>query len=104
MRRNIDGVSIVPTLLGKKQDSERFMYWESFGDGFHQAVRKGKWKGVRHAIDGPLELYDLSTDIGEKKDVASSNPEIVRALEAYLRDCREESPEYPSRPRPRQGG
>jgi arylsulfatase A-like enzyme len=106
MRRNIDGVSVVPTLLGKKQDAERHLYWESFGDGggFHQAVRKGKWKGVRHGIDGPLELYDLSTDVGEKKDVASGNPEVVRALEAWLRDCREESPEYPSRSRPRQRG
>jgi arylsulfatase A-like enzyme len=96
--RNVDGVSVAPTLLSNKQDASRPLYWESFGEGggFHQALRTGKWKGVRHGIDARLELYDLSSDIGESKDVAADNLEVVRSMETYLRDCRTESPEYPS--------
>jgi arylsulfatase A-like enzyme len=98
--RNVDGVSIAPTLLGKKQDAARPLYWESFGgggSGFHQAVRMGRWKGVRHGLDAALELYDLSSDIGESKDVAASQGDVVRAMEDFLRGCRTESLEYPSR-------
>jgi arylsulfatase A-like enzyme len=96
--RNVDGTSVAPTLLGKTQSAERPLYWESFGDGggFHQAVRIGRWKGVRHGIDAPLELYDLASDIGENKDVAASQPAVVRAMQEYLRNCRTESREYPS--------
>jgi arylsulfatase A-like enzyme len=98
--RNVDGISIVPTLLGKTQPAERPLYWESFGDGggFHQAVRKGKWKAVRHGLDTPLELYDLESDIAESKNVAASHPSVVRAIEDFLRECRTESPDYPSQP------
>jgi arylsulfatase A-like enzyme len=104
--RNVDGVSVAPTLLGKRQNPARPLYWESFGDGggFHQAVRKGQWKGVRHGLGKPLELYDLSSDIGESKDIAAAHPEVVRDLEAFLRDCREDSPDYPTEPRPRNRG
>lgn len=100
---NIDGRSIAPTLLGKAQDSDRPLYWEQFsGRRFEQAVRMGKWKGVRHGLREPLELYDLSIDSGEKSDVAAHHPEVVAKLEAYLAQCRVESPEYPV-PIPSQG-
>jgi arylsulfatase A-like enzyme len=99
--RNVDGVSIAPTLLGKRQDPERPLYWESYGgrDGFQQAVRMGRWKGVRHGLEEPLELYDLPADIGEAKDIASNHSEVVRSMETFLRGCRTESPEYPSQRR-----
>jgi arylsulfatase A-like enzyme len=98
--RNIDGVSVAPTLMGKQQDAERPLYWESYGGGapFHQAVRMGRWKGVRHGVETRLELYDLSSDPGERTDVAGTNPEVVGKMESFLRRCRTESPEYPSRP------
>ena len=99
--RNVDGVSIAPTLFGKQQDPERPLYWESYGDrsGFQQAVRMGRWKGVRHGLDAALELYDLSADPGESKDVAASHGAVVAKMKAFLSDCRTESPEYPSRSR-----
>lgn len=93
---NIDGRSVVPTLLGKEQDPDRPLYWEQFaGRRFEQAVRMGKWKGVRHGLDEPLELYDLSSDIGEKNDVAGLHPEVVARIKAYLAKCRTDSPDYP---------
>jgi arylsulfatase A-like enzyme len=96
--RNVDGISVAPTLLGKPQDPERPLYWESYGGrgNFQQAVRMGRWKGVRHGLEEPLELYDLSSDVGETKNVAASQTGVVRSMEAFLRDCRTESPEYPS--------
>jgi arylsulfatase A-like enzyme len=95
--RHVDGISVVPTLLGKRQAFERPLYWESYGDGFHQALRIGRWKGVRHGVSASLELYDLSTDIGENKDVAASQPDVVRKIVEYMGRYRTESPEYPSR-------
>jgi arylsulfatase A-like enzyme len=99
--RNVDGISVAPTLFGNRQDPARPLYWESYGGegsggGFHQALRMGKWKAVRHGIDAPLELYNLEADIGESKDVAAANPQVVKSIADYLQDCRTESPEYPS--------
>ena len=50
-----DGVSVLPTLLGGKQNlKDRFMYWEFFESGHIQiAVRRGKWKAVRLGPDKP---------------------------------------------------
>ncbi|HUS07989.1 MAG TPA: arylsulfatase [Bryobacteraceae bacterium] len=94
--RNIDGVSVAPALTGRPQKAERPMYWESYEErGFHQAVRMGRWKGVRHGLTRPLELYDLQTDIAESKDVAGLHKEVVTRMEEYLRDCRTESADYP---------
>jgi hypothetical protein len=50
---------------------------------------------VRHGLDEPLELYDLSSDIGEKNDVAGLHPEVVARIKAYLAKCRTDSPDYP---------
>ena len=93
---NIDGVSVKPVLFGEKQNRERPLYWESFEQrGFHQAVRIDQWKGVRHGLQAPMELYNLAADPGEKTDVAAANPEIVRRMEKFLAHCRTDAPEYP---------
>ncbi|MEX0641403.1 MAG: sulfatase-like hydrolase/transferase, partial [Pirellulales bacterium] len=91
-----DGVSIVPTLLGKDQDfADRFLYWERFGGGFQQAARWRNWKAVRNGLNGPLELYDLAKDASEARDVSTQNPEVVRQIEDYLRTARVDSEEWP---------
>ena len=53
------------------------------GGGQSYAVRSGDWKLVRNGKQ-PDELYDLSTDIGEAKDLASARPEVVAKLSADL--------------------
>jgi len=94
--KNIDGISVAPALMGKPRDPERPLYWESYENGgFHQAVRMGRWKGVRHGLTRPLELYDLQTDISEAKDVAVAHKDVVTKIEEYLRNCRTDSTEYP---------
>ena len=78
----IDGISILPTLLGKteNQASRDYLYWEFPAYGGQQAVRLGEWKAIRNNIkDGntTLELYNLDADIKEEINVAEEYPELV---------------------------
>jgi len=87
-----DGISMVPVLTGKGVQKEHdFLYWEFHEGGTKQAVRMGKWKAVRFGTSEPLELYDLSIDIHEDKNVAAEHPEIINRIETYLKNARSES-------------
>jgi arylsulfatase A-like enzyme len=96
----LDGISMAPTLTGDgaSQQQHEFFYWEFHeGTSSKQAVRMGQWKGVRLAPSAPLELYDLSQDIGEKSNVAANNPEVVARIAAYLETARTDSEFWPLR-------
>jgi len=94
--KDIDGISIAPTLLGERQaEQHEFFYWEFHEQGSKQAVRMGDWKAVRLSPDGPLELYNLKTDLGEKENVADQNPRIVARIADYLKTARTENAEWP---------
>ena len=93
--RDGDGVSVKPTLLGQTQQAHEYLYWEFHERSYKRAVRMGKWKGVKLSADVALELYDLSNDVGETRDVAASNPQIVTRIEAILKTARTESLEFP---------
>ncbi|MEE8452758.1 MAG: arylsulfatase [Thermoguttaceae bacterium] len=97
--KGIDGISIVPELLGKgEQPQHEFMYWEFHeGGSSKQAVRMGQWKAVRPTPSAPIQLYDLPTDIAEANDIADANPEIVSKIAAYLKTARTESEHWPLR-------
>jgi arylsulfatase A-like enzyme len=95
----LDGISVAPTLLGRgEQKQHESLYWEFHERGFQQAVRLGDWKALRLKPDGPLELYDLKDDVGEKHNVAGKHPEVVARVEAYLKGARTESKDFPVRP------
>lgn len=84
MPDGVDGTSILPVLLETGASSEdRFLYWGGT-TGRAEAVRWGRWKAVREAPDRPLELFDLSSDIGEEHDVSAEHEEIVGEILAYL--------------------
>ncbi len=91
----IDGISVVPALEGRDLPPREYLYWEFFEGGFHQAVRMGRWKGVRHGANGPVELYDLSEDIGETRNIAAEHPDVVRRIEEIMRTARTESEDWP---------
>lgn len=99
----IDGLSVLPSLLGRPQlRQHRFFYWEFHEGGSKQAVRMGDWKGVRLAPGRPLALYHLRRDPGERDDVAAAHPRIVARIEHYLRTARTESEPWPLRaPKPK---
>ncbi len=93
--RDGDGISVKPTLLGQAQQGHEYLYWEFHERSYKRAVRMGKWKGVKLSPDVPLELYDLSNDVGETRNVAGANPQVVDQIEAILKTARTESLEFP---------
>jgi len=97
--RNIDGISIVPTLLGTRQQKHAPLYWELHEDGGKQAVRMDRWKGVRKNVfknsQAPVELYDLQTDPAEQHDVAANHPDVVSAIVAIMKRSHTENPDFP---------
>mgnify|MGYP005840427205 CR=1 FL=1 len=96
---NIDGVSVLPALLGNTPPKREFLYWENHRRGtFEQALRMGDWKAIRMQPNGPLEVYNLASDPGETSDAAAKEPGIRRRAEEILKTVRTESFEYPSRP------
>ncbi|HTN09267.1 arylsulfatase [Agriterribacter sp.] len=95
-----DGVSLLPTLSSKgKQKQHRFLYWEFHEDGGRQAVRMGKWKGVRLNVmkeaGNPLELYNLDSDPGETKNVAVENAAIVQSIQKIMQNEHIEIARFP---------
>ena len=90
----LDGISMLPTLLGKpkKQKKHEYLYWEFHEQGKRQAVRIGWWKGIRQNVaknpDGPIELYNLKSDLGEKNNIAQRHPEIVARIVKIMKAAR----------------
>lgn len=76
-----DGVSFAPTLRGDAEQREHeALYWEYHAYGGIRAARLGQWKAVQRNVkkgEASIELYDLSADIGETKDVAEAHPEVI---------------------------
>jgi arylsulfatase A-like enzyme len=72
-----DGVSFAPTLLGGSQKEHEYLYWEIQGQ---TAVRMGNWKAVRPKPQAKWELYDLSQDLSEAKNVAAEHPDVLAKL------------------------
>lgn len=86
--QDCDGISIVPTLLGggRKQARHAYLYWEL---GQQVAVREGQHKAVRRGRRGRWELYDLSTDPSEAKDLAAARPEVLARLQGFAKAAHE---------------
>jgi arylsulfatase A-like enzyme len=96
----MDGLSYVPTLLGRPEDqqSHEYLYWEFYEMGGRQALRSGDWKGVRLGVfnhpTAPLELYHLGEDPGEERNVAAQHPRIVERIEALMREAHQPHPHF----------
>jgi arylsulfatase A len=97
--QRIDGISFLPELLGRPQRKHEYLYWEFHEQGGKVGVRMGQWKGVRLNTrknpEGPIELFDLSTDIGETKNIAAEHPQIVSQIAGLMKSARTPSPHPP---------
>jgi arylsulfatase A-like enzyme len=88
---NLDSISLVPTLLGRgEQRRHEYLYWEFYEQGMSQAVLiDGRWKGLRlKKPTAPVALYDLTTDPGEREDVAAKQPALVARATELMRTAR----------------
>ena len=87
----IDGVSILPELLGKKQFLEdRFLVWVRreggrFGGRDYYAIRKGDYKLLQNSPYEPMKLYNLKEDPWEKKPYDNDH-EMHKILANALQD------------------
>ncbi|WP_329380176.1 sulfatase-like hydrolase/transferase [Streptomyces sp. NBC_01351] len=108
---DIDGLSAAPVLNGAPALAplHNHLYWYRDEQGVTsrantvdggrakqvaEAIRKDHWKAVRFApardrtvadSKWEFELYNLTTDLAEKNDVAAKNPSVVSSLTALLR-------------------
>jgi arylsulfatase A len=95
--KGLDGLSFLPTLLGRDsaQKKHDYLYWEFHEKGGRVAIRKGNWKAVRYGLlenpDAPIQLYDLSSDLGETNDVSRFYPEVIEEMKELFKNARTES-------------
>lgn len=116
---DVDGVSVLPTILGNKQPElkNRPMFWEGhMFFGFYQVVRKGDWKLIRWTRQKPrthpigdtdpilpddqypmLELYNLREDMREEHNLAEKETAKTNELLALLDspDSHADDPDWP---------
>jgi arylsulfatase A-like enzyme len=96
-KNNTDGISVLPTILGKKQKLHDYLYWD-YGqsrDEFFQAARWGNWKGIVDNSTGKIEIYNLENDLGEEDNLADSQPKKVEKFKEIIKEAFEPSPAYP---------
>ena len=73
------GKSLVPAFATDAAIPRESLWWLHEGN---RALRAGDWKIVAAGKDSPWELYDLSTDRSETKNLAADMPGKVRELAA----------------------
>ena len=101
---NIDGISFLPSLLGKdNQQQHDYLYWEFHEKNGRLAIRQGDWKLIRYDVYSPekttTELYNLASDTGEENNVAEENPEISEKLLKLMESARTPSEDFKFEPR-----
>jgi arylsulfatase A-like enzyme len=91
--RTLDGIDVWPLLSGETEESSRDHFILS-----RQVIRKGPWKFFlagehRESVpkNGTVQydhprLFDLRTDVGERRDVHADHPEVVAELTRMLED------------------
>jgi arylsulfatase A-like enzyme len=98
--KNTDGISFLPTLLGKKnQKQHEYLYWEFHEQGGKQGIRMGDYKAIRLNAKGnpdtEIAIYHLPTDIAEKNNIAEKHPELVEKAKKIMKEARTESVVFP---------
>jgi arylsulfatase len=109
--KKIDGVSILPLMRGEPGAKPREIFYYYYQGSALEAVRKDQWKlvfpheyrtyeglapgmgginGETGQVKTELALYDLRRDPGERYDVQSAYPEVVKALQQIAAEARED--------------
>jgi arylsulfatase A-like enzyme len=86
---HLDGISLAPLLHGRGTHDRDAIFWHyphySNQGGFPgSAVRSGDWKLIQRIEDGRVQLFNLKTDPGEREDLAETEPQRTRELQARL--------------------
>ena len=103
---DIDGTSILPTLVGQSQPDRESLYREFPGYGGQQSIRVGNWKAIRRGLNPQpgivevaefpkTELYDLAADPAESNDLADKRPDVVEKLQRLMAQQHSRSDDFP---------
>jgi len=94
----IDSLSFAPELQSQPQKKHEVLYWEFHEGGTKQAVlMEEHWRAVRLRADGPTQIFDLTTDPGESRDLHDAQPALVQRAEELFRTARTDNPDWPIR-------
>lgn len=98
---NIDGESLLPLLRQTGGLTREAIFWHyphyhTLSEGPGGAIRRGRYKLIEwfeKSIDGietpgAVELFDLSQDISEQRDLAGERPELALELAEQLQQWR----------------
>lgn len=96
---DIDSDSLVSTLKGippaKDWDRKSPLYWECYEGQTAQAVRFGKWKAIRTPMfTGPVELFDQSNDVQEKRDYTPRRVDLMKHATNLLNKYHQPDPNW----------
>ena len=85
----MDGVGLLPLLRQAGTLDRDALYWHyphyhPIGGDPYRAIREGDWKLIEFYEDDHLELYNVTEDIGESKDLAAAKPELAARLREKL--------------------
>ena len=90
----LDGTSLIPLWKGNKNLDRQAIFFHYPNYAFHRsnrlggAMRKGRYKLIENFDDGSLELYDLTRDISETKNLAKTLPDVAANMQRELVDWR----------------
>jgi arylsulfatase A-like enzyme len=105
-KKVLDGQSILPIIVENETLEERPLYWHFpiylqayvkndtttqdplFRTRPGSAIRFGDWKLIQYFENMDIELYNIRQDIGEKKNLVTSNPEKAKELLGMLEKWR----------------
>ncbi|MGB3798999.1 MAG: sulfatase-like hydrolase/transferase, partial [Lewinella sp.] len=82
-RDELSGSDLFTTLSEDSAQQSRPLFWEHYG---RSAVRRGRYKLVRHGPEEAWMLFDLADDPTEMRDIATERPDTVRALSDLYAD------------------
>ncbi len=105
---NLDGISLLPFLVGNQEIEERALVWHFpiylegvdpikdeardtlFRTRPGSVIRKGKWKLHEYFENNEFELYNLETDLQEQTDLSKKHPEkvleLIKDLETFRKN------------------
>ncbi len=83
----LDGISLVPLLDGKMAERPAPIgFWDGIGkdkNAGHSALTGNRYK-LHNLGEDKYELYDLTADAAESKDLADTKPDVVKEMKAQL--------------------
>ena len=89
----LDGISLKSVFTKNEENYERAIFWHYpvyHHDVPASVVRKGDFKLIENLVDGSLQLYNLSQDIGESVNLIETNPEKAAELHKILQKWQKE--------------